>query len=145
MNGGLSTPVDKSLFYYGLIYHWLFDPQLTEARELVTDFIPEGSSILDIACGNGQLCSELKEQKHCRVVGLDLSLRMLDFAPRNDPSGEATFVHGDATCLDSFREGSFDFATILMLMHELPGQQQVCVLKEALRVARRIETVVNQT
>lgn len=49
-------PMDKSLYYYGAIYHRLFDPQLSEARQIVVDLIPEGSSVLDIACGTGLLC-----------------------------------------------------------------------------------------
>jgi len=126
---------DKSLFYYGSIYHRLFDPQIAETRQVTVDYINEKSSVLDIACGTGQLCFALREQKQCHVVGLDLSIRMLEFARKCDPLQNITFIHGDATNLESFSDHSFDYATMLMLMHELPGTQQVCVLKEALRVA----------
>ncbi|MGZ4886077.1 MAG: class I SAM-dependent methyltransferase, partial [Candidatus Aminicenantales bacterium] len=78
-----------------------------------------------------------REQKNCRVVGLDLSLRMLEFARRHNRFPEVTFVHGDATDLGRFADRSFDYAALLMLMHELPGSQQILVLKEALRVAGR--------
>ncbi len=130
-------PLDKSLFFYGLIYHKLLDPQLAEARHVAVDLITEGSSVLDIACGTGQLCFALREQKHCRAVGLDLSLRMLEFARKSNPFQDVTFVHEDATELGAFRDHSFDYATMLMVMHELPKLQQARVLKEALRVARR--------
>lgn len=131
-------PVDKSLFYYGPIYHRLFDPQLAEAREVIVGLINEGSSVLDIACGTGQLCFALRDQKHCHVVGLDLSLRMLEFARNANPFQDVTFVHEDATDLRAFENHSFDYATMLVLVHELPRPQQVRVLKEALRVARKV-------
>jgi len=133
------------LFFYGSFFHRFFDPQLAENRQVAVDYIPEGSSVLDIACGTGQLCFELREIKHCRVVGLDVSLRMLDFARKTNPFQDITFVHEDATDLHIFEDNSFDFATILMIMHELNRPQQISVLKEALRVARRciiIDSVV---
>jgi ubiquinone/menaquinone biosynthesis C-methylase UbiE len=130
-------PVDKSLFFYGPLYHRLFDPQLAEARQVTVDLIPEGASVMDIACGTGQLCFALKERKNCQVVGLDLSLRMLEFARKTNPLEEMTFMHGDATDLSVFADQSFDCATMLMLVHELARSQQILVLKEALRVARK--------
>jgi len=63
---------------------------------------------------------------------------MLEFARKYDPLQNITFIHGDATNLETFSDRSFDYATMLMLMHELQRPQQVCVLKEALRVASRV-------
>ena len=130
-------PTDNSLFFYGPAYHKLFDPQIAEARQITVDYITEGSTVIDLACGTGQLCFALREQKNCYVVGLDLSLRMLEFAKKSNPFKDITFIHGDATNLTTFRDHSFDYATMLMLMHELPRAQQISVLKEALRVARK--------
>jgi ubiquinone/menaquinone biosynthesis C-methylase UbiE len=130
-------PQDKSLFFYGPIYHRILDPQLAEARQVAVDLIPPGSSVLDVGCGTGLLCSALREQKNCRVVGLDLSLRMLEFARLRNRFPDVRFVHGDATDLRAFADRSFDFATLLMLVHELTRPQQTLVLKEALRVAGR--------
>lgn len=138
-------PKDKSLLYYGAIYHRLFDPQLAEARQVTIDHIAEGSSVLDIGCGTGLLCFALKEQKHCRVVGLDLSRRMLEFARKSNPFQDVTFVHEDATDLSAFGDHSFDYATMLMIMHELSRSQQIRVLTETLRVANKciiIDSVV---
>lgn len=129
---------EKSLFYYGSIYHSLFDPQIAEARQVTLDYIKEESSVLDIACGTGQLCFALREHKRCNVIGLDLSLRMLKFARRHNPYQNITFIHGDATNLETFSDCSFDYATMLMFMHELLRTQQLCVLKEALRVADKV-------
>jgi len=130
-------PVDKSLFFYGAIYHRLFDPQLAEARQVAVDLIAEGSSVLDLGCGTGLLGFALVGKKSCRLVSLDLSLRMLEFARKSNPFPDLTFIHRDATDLSAFKDRSFDYATLLMLVHELTKPQQSLVLKEALRVARR--------
>jgi ubiquinone/menaquinone biosynthesis C-methylase UbiE len=130
-------PKDKSLFFYGSIYNRLLDPQLAECRQKTVDLIPEEASVLDIACGTGQLCFELKKYKRCQVIGTDLSLSMLEFARKSNPFKDITFVHEDATNLSSFKDNSFDYATMLMVMHELPRPQQIGILKEALRVAKR--------
>ena len=92
---------------------------------------------MDIGCGTGQLCVELKEKKDCRVVGIDLSLRMLDFARTFNSYDDVTFLHKDAADLSGFEDHSYDYATLLFLMHELPRPQQLRVLGEALRVAKK--------
>jgi ubiquinone/menaquinone biosynthesis C-methylase UbiE len=131
-------PIDKSISAYGSFYHRFLDPPLAETRQVTTDLITDGSSVIDIACGTGQLCFELRKSKHCHIVGIDLSLRMLEFARKSNPfKDDVSFWHEDATDLSTFRDGSFDFATMLMIMHELPRQQQIAVLKEALRVANK--------
>ena len=71
------------------------------------------------------------------VVGLDLSLRIPDLARKSNPFQDVTFIHGDANDLALFSDGSFNYATMLMLMHQLPSSQQTLILKEALRVASR--------
>jgi ubiquinone/menaquinone biosynthesis C-methylase UbiE len=129
---------DKSLFYYGWLYHKLFDREFAEAREIVVNLVPEKASVLDIACGTGQLSFALREKKNCRVVGIDISLRMLRFAEKSNPNDGVKFVHADATNLADLADDSFDFAIILLLMHEVPEEKQSLVLKEASRVAHKI-------
>lgn len=102
------------------------------------DLVPEGSSVLDIACGTGQLCFALKAKKNCRVVGIDLSFRQLRFAEKSSSSDEVTFLHLDAANLVGIEDHSFDYATMLFLMHELTKEQQARVLMEASRLADKI-------
>lgn len=131
-------PEDKSLFHYGRLYHRLLDPPLAEARQVAVDLVGEGSSVVDIGCGTGLLCSALHTEKHCRVVGLDLSLRMVHFAQERNRFDDVTFLHLDAADLSGLGDRSFQHATMLFLMHELPRETQVRVLREALRVAERV-------
>ncbi len=127
----------RDLRFYGRIYHWLLDPPLADARKAAANLIPRGASVLDIACGTGLLCADLAE-KGCRVTGLDLSGRMLHFAERHRRSEAVRFVLGDASDLKAFADQSFDFATILFLLHELPHETRLRVLAEALRVAAKV-------
>jgi SAM-dependent methyltransferase len=135
---------DKGRFTHGAFYHTLYDRPLAEARKAVVDLVPEGSSVLDIACGTGELCFELALRKNCQVVGVDLSRRMIEFARKRNPSTQVRFEHGDAIDLAEVAPDTFDFTTILFLLHEVPRAQQVAVLNEALRVARKAVVVDSQ-
>ncbi len=128
-------PVDKSLFYYGSAFHRMFDPPLSEGWRVAANLIADGSSVLDIACGTGAFCSVLVEKRHCRVVGVDLSLKMLEFARKMNSSPDAAFYHADATDLSTFADISFDYSTILNLLHEVTSEQRAAILKESLRLA----------
>ncbi|MFH1572546.1 MAG: class I SAM-dependent methyltransferase, partial [Acidobacteriota bacterium] len=132
---------DTSRLMHGTIYHALYDRPLAEARGLVIDLIPEGSSVLDIACGTGELCFELAACKNCRVVGVDLSRRMIDFAQRRNRCDNVRFAHRDGTDLTGLEPGVFDYATVLFLLHELPREKQVEILNEALRVAGQVVVI----
>jgi SAM-dependent methyltransferase len=135
---------NKSRFTHGIIYHMLYDRPLSEARRVVIKLISEGSFVLDIASGTGELCFGLAAKKQCRVVGIDLSRRMIEFAKKRNRYDNVRFVHGDASSLTDFEPSTFDYATILFTMHELPRQKQIAVLKEALRVALSVIVVDSQ-
>ena len=129
-------PVDKSLSYYGWIYHKILDPLTAEERRGAADLIPTASSVVDIACGTGQLSQALRK-KGCRVLGIDISLRMLRFAESHNRYADVQYRHLDATGLDELADRAFDYATLILLLHELPREKQAQALREALRVARR--------
>lgn len=102
---------DKSFYYYGSLYHKLIDGKLAEACRKIVARIPPGSKVLDIGCGTGQLCRMLCEEKNCEVTGIDLS---------------------------AFADHAFDYAVMLVFIHELVPDQQKKVLSEAFRVARKV-------
>jgi SAM-dependent methyltransferase len=132
---------DASRWSHGRFYHTFFDRPLAEARRVVVDLVPEGASVLDIACRTGELCCELRAAKECRVVGVELSQRMLAFARAHSRLDNVVYVHGDATNLKDVKTGEFDYATILFLLHEISAEQRVGVLKEALCAARQAVVV----
>ena len=131
-------PQDKSHFHYGTFYYKVIDSKQEEARRIILDLTPEKSSVLDIGCGTGALCHALCEKKQCRVVGLDLSLKMIAFARKHFAHPNANYVHGDATDLSEYGDRSFDLAVMLLFIHELEKERQQKVLGEALRVAKKL-------
>jgi ubiquinone/menaquinone biosynthesis C-methylase UbiE len=132
---------DQSRFIHGALYHFMYDRSLDEARDAVLAAVPTGSSVLDIACGTGSLCFALRSERKCRVVGVDISLRMLEFARRHNRYDDVTFLHGDATDLAAFEPGHFGYAVMMYMIHELPSGDRVPALREALRVADRVIVV----
>ncbi len=131
-------PEDKSLFFYGSMYHRMIDPIFSSVRQIAADLIPEKSSILDIACGTGLFSIQMRAQKNCRVVGIDLSLKQIEFAQKSNRFQEVTFLHKDATNLNDFADHTFDYASIMYFIHEIPRAKELEVLREALRVAARV-------
>jgi ubiquinone/menaquinone biosynthesis C-methylase UbiE len=130
-------PADSSLWFYGRVYHLLFDRPLAEGRRRAAELVPPSAKVLDIACGTGELCAALA-RAGCQVVGVDLSLRMLRFAAARHHAEGVSYRHLDATDLGAFADCSFDVATALFLVHELDRERQLRVLGEAARVARRV-------
>lgn len=128
---------DKGRILHGAIYHMLWDRPLSSTRKKVADLIPSGSSVIDIACGTGEFCFELAAQKNCYVLGIDLSPRMIKFARKRNRYDTVRFESCDATDLADFGISEFDFATILLLLHEVTRPVQVAAVKEALRVAKK--------
>ncbi len=135
---------DASRFTHGAFYHAFYDRHQAEARGLVVDMVPVGASVLDVASGTGELCFELAARRRCRVVGVDLSSRMIEFAGKRNPYESVRFVQGDVTDLAGLGLGAFDFATLMFLLHELPRERQVEALNAALRVARKVVVVDSQ-
>lgn len=66
--------------------------------------LPAGSTVIDLACGTGDLCLDLRAAGH-RAIGLDLSAGMLAATRATVP-----LVHGDALHLP-VADGALDGAT----------------------------------
>jgi len=107
----------------------------TVARTLETS-LTEGSRVLDVACGTGDLSLVLARAGKAEVVGLDFCRPMLEIARRKaaDDSRTVPFVEGDALRLP-FADETFDAATIAFGLRNLAGVGEG--LKELRRVLRR--------
>jgi SAM-dependent methyltransferase len=137
-SGDNFMPADKSLWHYGQIYNKIIDPMIKPSRDVIVALISRGASVLDIGCGTGRLCFELMQQRRCRVVGIDLSTRMLSFAQKNNPYESVKFLHQDATNMEDFQANSFDYVVASHFIHELTKDKQLKMLKEAGRVGRKV-------
>ena len=75
------------------------------------------ASVLDVACGTGDLSLTLFEITGAGVVGTDFCRPMLDIAA-GKTSGRIPLIEGDALDLP-FRDGTFDAATIAFGLRNL--------------------------
>jgi ubiquinone/menaquinone biosynthesis C-methylase UbiE len=87
--------------------------------ECYRNLIPEGSLVLEIGCGEGDLLSALNPSVG---VGIDFSQRAIERARVAYPA--LSFYVGDAHGLD-LNEGSFDFIVFSDLLNDLWDVQAV--------------------
>ena len=90
-----------------------------------------GRSILDVACGTGDLSIQMFETIGGSVVGLDFCAPMLEIARRK--TDRVPFVEADALLLP-FADGAFDAVTIAFGLRNVADTEQG--LKELRRVTR---------
>jgi len=101
-----------------------------EALDSVAERLSEGSLVLDLGCGPGQVGQYLA-QHGLRVLGLDLALRMLLVARQR--TGSRNLACGDMRSAP-FGSGSFSGVVAFYSIHHLPRS----ALRTALIEIRRI-------
>lgn len=112
-------------------------PHETAVNCLLTLVPPlDGSTVLDVACGQGLATRALAEAGATRVVGVDLSSAMIDHARRRGtPQGcEVSYAVDDAQDLTAFEAGSFDGVTCQLGLMDIPDLE--ASLAEVHRVLR---------
>lgn len=107
--------------------------------------LSRGMSVLELGCGTGVVTRELAQFAggSGRVVGLDVSLQLLDMARRTRPPEDTTieYVHGNA-CKLEFPSNSFDASCAITLLAHIEDLDKV--VKEMIRVTRRTVMLLDQ-
>ena len=115
-----------SLFQYG---RW--------RRSLLSGLsVGAGASVLDVCTGTGLVASEIARKNGCRVVGVDLSQRMIEKAHRMAKSPDAPpvdLIIGRAESLP-FADHSFDAVVFTFLLRYVDDASST--LRELARVLR---------
>jgi SAM-dependent methyltransferase len=75
-----------------------------------------GLAVLDLGCGFGWFCRWAREEGATRVVGVDVSERMLARARATTQDGAITYTRADLERLD-LTPGSFDLAYSSLALH----------------------------
>lgn len=114
---------------------WLDAREKRVIGELL-EYLPQGSRILDLACGTGRI-AEFLLSKGYRVCGADISSQMLKVAKeRLINFGESIEFHqADAERLP-FEGKQFDSTTCFRLFGHIPLETRVKILKEMKRVTK---------
>jgi len=103
---------------------------------LVLPHLTPGTSVLDIGCGEGWVADELVRRGVGEIAVVDVvDVRRARTLP---------FSLYDGVHLP-FDDGRFDVAMLNFVLHHVPDERKVALLREALRVARRTVFILEDT
>src|SRR5579871_5711393 len=94
---------------------------------LVAPHLDRGMTVLDVGCGEGYVGEELAARGVREVWGVDI----LDLR-RNKQGGFRLY---DGVSLP-FRDEAFDLVTLNFVLHHVPDERKIALVREALRVTR---------
>lgn len=124
----------------GRFYFSFIDPLLQKLHNRVAAAVPEGASVIDIACGNGTLPMKYAA-KASRVTGIDLSAGKLAFARKMAARRNLenlSFLAMDATDLSRFQDKEFDIAIVSMAIHQFGLSTGFELLENLQRIAAQV-------
>jgi methionine biosynthesis protein MetW len=101
-------------------------------HEVIMEWIREGSSVLDLGCGGGELLSRLIEEKQVRAQGIEINEEAIH---RCVAIGLSVFQEDIDTGLSEYADKSFDYVILDQTFQQV--KKPDFVLKEALRVGKR--------
>lgn len=125
-------------WYDGKFYDKFIAPNQDVIFEKIKRIIPTGSSVLDFGCGTGRLPLFLSDK--CKsVTGIDLSLKNIEAAEINLQKANinnVNFIHGSADYI--VNEKSYDFVTMSFVIHEIPQEARINILKKLKEAASKL-------
>jgi methionine biosynthesis protein MetW len=100
--------------------------------EAIARFVPRGSTVFDIGCGDGDLLALLAASKDARGLGLDIKAEaVLACLAKGIPA-----IHGDLdTSLSACRDGMYDYVILSQTLQVL--KQPHLVLREIVRIGKK--------
>src|SRR5450759_1268318 len=99
--------------------------------KLIEDLVPHGSTVLDLACGDGELLNQLIRDKGVRGSGVDVSQEAVEACVGK---GLSVF-HGDLDeGLADFGDGSHDVVILSISLQQLRRPRMI--VREMVRVGR---------
>ncbi len=131
---------------YDLLTWWCFLPiggELACRREFVRWFdVRPGHEVLSLGCGTGTTDRILLRQvPEARILGIDLGAGQVARARKKDLTGRVEYREGDASRTE-LPDASFDRVLITLMLHEMPRELRLDVLREARRVCKATGRVV---
>ncbi|MGJ3244023.1 MAG: methionine biosynthesis protein MetW [Opitutales bacterium] len=101
--------------------------------QVISQWVIEGSRVLDIGCGRGVLLDYLRQTRKARVLGVDIDPEKITACVQK---GIAVYQGDGLNLLATFADNSFDRIILSRTVEEL--DQPARVLEAALRVGRTL-------
>lgn len=115
-------------FFVGLHDKYVFQRRIKVIANEIVKIIPNQISILDIGCGDGNISNLVKQQKeNIRYQGIDIMAR---------PKCAIPFQVYDGVNIPA-NDGEFDAAQYVDVLHHVPDEYLMNLLKETCRVTNR--------
>jgi ubiquinone/menaquinone biosynthesis C-methylase UbiE len=103
---------------------------------LITPHVEQGTTVLDVGCGEGYVLDELLARGVGNVQGVDIvDIRRNKHYPFRLYDGQTL----------PFPDRSFDVVVLSFVLHHVPDERKLALLEEALRVSRAKVVVVEDT
>jgi SAM-dependent methyltransferase len=103
---------------------------------LVAPHLDRGMSVLDVGCGEGYVGEELGARGVREVWGVDI----VDL--RRNPTGAFSLYDGRTL---PFGDGRFDLVMLSFVLHHVPDDLKIGLVREALRVTRGKVVILEDT
>lgn len=108
-------------------------PPLMPRYQLIAAEIPDGSTVLDIGCGDGSFLRYLQSTKpHCRTVGADISSIMINKLTTQGFEGK--LISSDRPLQEQFDE-YFDYVVMMEVIEHVHDAEGLT--RQAARLARK--------
>jgi len=101
-------------------------------QKIISDWVSEGASVLDLGCGDGELLSLLVRKKNVQAQGIELSDQAIHQCVA---AGLSVFQEDIDTGLSEYGSRSFDYVILNQTFQQV--KKPDFVLKEALRVGTK--------
>jgi methionine biosynthesis protein MetW len=102
-------------------------------HKIIVDWVDEGSSVLDLGCGDGELLSLLVEEKNVRAQGTEIDEQLIYKCVAR---GLNVFHEDIDAGLAGYPDASFDFVILSESLQQ--AKRPDYVLGEALRVGKNL-------
>lgn len=94
-------------------------------------WLPEGSHVLDVGCGDGFFGERAQRERGCHVTGIDVSETALERARQRGLTARSA----DLSRPLPFENNSFDYVVASEVIEHVPHSEEL--LKEAMRISRK--------
>jgi len=102
-------------------------------HEVISSWIDNGASVLDLGCGDGELLSLLIRDREVRAQGIELSEQAIHSCVA---AGLSVFQEDIDTGLSDYGDGSFDYVILNQTFQQV--RKPDFVLTEAPRVGKKV-------